>query len=60
MKMDRMVTRIGVAGLALGITLLAGPTPLEAQRATGVSRVGRSSARSASNSSRRRFPTPRG
>jgi hypothetical protein len=32
--------RIGVAVLALGVSLLALPTLLEAQRAAGISRVG--------------------
>src|SRR5262249_39290816 len=40
MKMNRMVIRFGVAGLALGITLFAKLTLVEAQRTTGISRVG--------------------
>ena len=40
MKMNGTGMRIGVAVLALGVSLLAIPTLLEAQRAAGISRVG--------------------
>src|SRR5438034_1871646 len=40
MKMNGPGMRIGVAVLALGVSLLAIPTLLEAQRAAGISRVG--------------------
>src|SRR5437762_14379590 len=45
MKMNGPGMRIGVAVLALGVSLLAIPTLLEAQRAAGVSQVGRASCR---------------
>ncbi len=40
MKMNGTGMRIGVTALALGVSLLAIPTLLEAQRATGTVRVG--------------------
>ena len=40
MKMNGPGMRIGVTVLALGVSLLAIPTLLEAQRAAGISRVG--------------------
>jgi putative ABC transport system substrate-binding protein len=40
MRRRDFVTRIGVTVLALGVSLLAIPTLLEAQRAAGISRVG--------------------
>ena len=40
MKVSRTGLRIGVTVLAIGATLSAIPTSLEAQRATGISRVG--------------------
>jgi putative ABC transport system substrate-binding protein len=40
MKMNGTGLRIGVTVLALGVSLLALPTLLEAQRAAGISRVG--------------------
>src|SRR5438876_2371283 len=40
MKMNGPGMRIGVAVLALGVSLLALPNQLEAQRAAGISRVG--------------------
>ena len=40
MKMDGTGMRIGVAVLALGVSLLAIPTLVEAQRAPGIARVG--------------------
>jgi hypothetical protein len=40
MKMNGTGMRIGVAVLALGVSLLAIPTLLEAQKAARISRVG--------------------
>ena len=40
MRMNRTGMRIGATVLALGVSLLAIPTLLDAQRATRVSRVG--------------------
>jgi putative ABC transport system substrate-binding protein len=40
MKMNGTGMRIGVTALALGVSLFAMPTSLEAQRAAGISRVG--------------------
>jgi putative ABC transport system substrate-binding protein len=40
MKMSGAVMRVGVTVLALGVSLLAIPTSVEAQRAAGISRVG--------------------
>src|SRR5215468_5516416 len=40
MKVSRTGLRIGVTVLAIGVSLSAIPTSLEAQRATGISRVG--------------------
>jgi putative tryptophan/tyrosine transport system substrate-binding protein len=40
MKTDKMSLRVGVAVLAFGISLLAIPSLLDAQRAAGISRVG--------------------
>lgn len=40
MKMKGRGRRIGMAVLALGVSLLAIPTLLEAQRAAGIARVG--------------------
>jgi len=40
MKLNGIAMRIGVTVLALGVSLLAMQTSLEAQRATGISRIG--------------------
>jgi len=40
MKVSWMGVRIGMTALALGVSLLAMPTSLMAQRADGISRVG--------------------
>jgi putative ABC transport system substrate-binding protein len=40
MKTNWLGLRIGITGLALGLILLAAPTPLAAQRAAGVARIG--------------------
>jgi putative tryptophan/tyrosine transport system substrate-binding protein len=40
MRRWNFVTRIGATILALGVSLLAGPTSLKAQKAAGISRVG--------------------
>src|SRR5258708_39644660 len=40
MKVNATVAQIGLAALVLGLSLLAIPTSLEAQRAAGISRVG--------------------